>query len=51
MSIEPAALWSRLSPRLQAQIHEELTAILQEVIYEQLRTHHAPPSDPQGHHL
>src|SRR5262249_20481130 len=48
---QPADVWRRLSPQLQAQICEELTVIIQEVMYDYIRTHHPSASDPQGYHL
>ena len=34
--IQPSEIWGRLSPELQRQISDELSTILQEVLYEQI---------------
>jgi len=51
MSCNPTQLWNRLSPSLQTRICADLTALFQEVIDAQLRSHYPPTSDPQGRHL
>ncbi len=51
MSTHPRDVWSHLSPQLQAQIRAELTAVIQEVIYDYIGTYHPPASDSQGYHL
>ena len=51
LSCNPTQLWNRLSPSLQTRICADLTALFQEVIDAQLRSHDPPTSDPQGRHL
>jgi hypothetical protein len=36
MPFQPNEIWKRLLPELQQQISEELSTILQEVLYEQI---------------
>jgi hypothetical protein len=36
MPFQPSEIWGRLSPELQRQISDELSTILQEVLYEQI---------------
>ena len=36
MPFQPSQIWKHLSPELQRRITDELSAILQEVLYEQI---------------
>src|SRR5258708_3428895 len=51
MPSHSSEIWRRLPPTVQRQIHNELSTILQEVLYEQIRA--GDPSAPgaQGAHL
>jgi hypothetical protein len=51
MPFQPNEIWQRLSPELQRQISDELSTILQEVLYEQIRTGESPAPRAQGTHL
>ena len=48
MAISPEQVWGRLPPDLQAHITLELLTILQEALYDHIRTHHAEPPESQG---
>lgn len=51
MSIQPRAVWDRLSPELQQAIINEFQTILSEVIYEYIRTSDTSPHKPQSDNL
>src|SRR5260370_19325026 len=51
MPFLPSQIWKRLSPELQRRITDELSSILQEVLYEQIRTGEPSASATQGTHL
>jgi hypothetical protein len=51
MSYRPEEVWGHWPPQLQRQVVEDLTAVLQEVIHEQIRACYLPPSGRQSPHL
>src|SRR5260370_40150661 len=51
MPFLPSQIWKRLSPELQRRISDELSSILQEVLYEHIRTGEPSASATQGTHL
>src|SRR3712207_8187069 len=51
MPSRPAEIWHHLSPELRARICDDLVAICQEVIRDQLRTRDPAPPAGQGPHL
>ena len=51
MPIHPTRVWRRLSPTRQQTLVEELTAIVQEVIHEHIRTYHGAASGAPGDYL
>src|SRR6266487_1893848 len=51
MPFQPSQIWKRLSPELQRRISDELSSILQEVLYEHIRTGEPSASAAQGTYL
>src|SRR5260370_4995084 len=51
MPSHPSQIWKRLTPELQRRITDELSAILQEVLYEQIRIGDCAAPAAQGDHL
>src|SRR5260370_36187924 len=51
MPFQPSQIWQRLTPELQRRLTDELSTILQEVLYEQIRTGDCAASAAQGAHL
>jgi hypothetical protein len=51
MPFQPNAIWKRLPLALQRQITDDLSLMLQEVLYEQIRTGESTASPAQGTHL
>jgi hypothetical protein len=50
MPSRPSQIWNRLTPELQRRIPDELSAILQEVLYEQIRIGDCAAPAAQGDH-
>ena len=48
MPAQPQSVWGRMSPELQTQILADLSATLQEVIDDNLRTNYVRSPDPQS---
>ena len=50
MPFPPGEIWKRLPPETQHQLLDELASILQEVMYEQIRTGDCAAPAAQGTH-